>query len=44
MNYKHGLAAVGLVILGYVLSNTIANIPLVNKIPVLPALFPKMGA
>jgi hypothetical protein len=44
MNYKHGLAAVGLVLLGYVLSNTINNIPIINKIPVLPALFPKMGA
>ncbi len=43
MNWKHGLAAVGLVLLGYALSNTIAQIPIVNKVPVLPPLLPKSG-
>ncbi len=43
MNYKHALAAIGLVLLGYALSNTIAQIPVLNKVPVLPPLLPKLS-
>lgn len=44
MNWKTFAAAGGLILLGYALSNTIAQIPIVNKVPVLPPLLPKKTA
>ena len=41
MNVKIVLAAAGCILIGYVFSNTIQNIPIVNKLPVLPSLIPK---